>query len=321
MTGLSKAAATLTSVDPVLDAFAEEVGSEGPVAIVGGQTRWHLGGALDPAARLLAAPSGIVEYVAEEMTVQVRAGTTVAELNAELAAKSQRTALPQRSETSTVGGALAVGENDIAMLGRGSLRTSLLQVRYVSADGVVVTGGGPTVKNVTGFDLPRLMVGSLGTLGLFAEVILRTNPIPAASVWLRSSNADPIRSRDAVLAPSTVLWDGATTWVQLEGHAADVAAETQALASTGSFERVDGPPPLPDQRWSLTPAELRGLGPDQTRHDTGVFVAVIGAGLVFAERPQPARPLSPAVASLSQRMKQNFDPTKRLNPGRTPGQN
>ena len=172
--------------------------------------------------------------------------------------------------------------------------SSLLQVRYVSAEGRIVNGGGPTVKNVTGFDLPRLMVGSLGTLGLLAEVIVRTNPIPPVSVWLASADADPFATRDALLRPSAVLWDGVTTWVLLEGHAADLAAEQATLARLARFDEVSGPPPLPSHRWSLAPGELRTVG-DRA---IGSFVAVVGVGLAFGERAQPERPLSPPVREI-----------------------
>jgi len=178
--------ATLHVDDPTLLAFADEVGDTGPVAIEGERTRWELGGESTGEPRLLRAPAGIVDYKPEEMTVQVRAGTTVADLHAALAEKGQRSALPERC--GTVGGALVVGENDIRALGRGRVRESLLQVRYVSAEGRIVSSGGPTVKNVSGFDLPRLMVGSLGTLGCVAEVILRTNPIPAESRWFHATD-------------------------------------------------------------------------------------------------------------------------------------
>jgi glycolate oxidase FAD binding subunit len=260
------------------------------------------------------APAGIVEHRPEEMTVRVRVGMGVDELHHELAARGQLTALPRRG--GTVGGALAVGEDDLCVLGRGRVRDAVLQVRYVSAEGAVVTGGGPTVKNVTGYDLPRLLVGSLGTLGLLAEAILRTNPIPAVSRWFRAEDADPFAARDAILRPSAVLFDGRTSWVRLEGHAADVEASRRQLAAAaggGPWEECDGGPELPAHRWSLRPSELRHLDPAVL----GAYVASVGVGTVFASRPQPARQVSPALRALMARVKQELDPGGRLNPGRS----
>src|SRR5205823_12885201 len=68
-----------------LEAFAEEVGAEGPVTVVGGRTQWDVGGCVDSSVREVRAPSGIVEFEPAEMTVRCRAGTTVAELDAVLA--------------------------------------------------------------------------------------------------------------------------------------------------------------------------------------------------------------------------------------------
>lgn len=289
--------------------FAELVGADYPVAVAGGRTRWDVGGALAEGTRIIEAPVGVVEYIPEEMIVTVRAGTPVAELAAVLAERGQRCALPERG--GTVGGAIAVGQNDLNVLGKGRLRNSVLQVRYVSADGRLVTGGGPTVKNVTGFDLPRLMTGALGTLGLLGEVILRTNPIPAHSRWFHSDGADPFAVLDSVLQPSVVLWNGTETWALLEGHPADVDNEAQAMATVAEFAETDGPPELPPHRWSLPPAELRQL--------TGTYVASVGVGTVFADIPQPPRRPDPVAQSVAQRIKHQFDPTGRLNPGRTPG--
>ncbi len=317
---------TLATDDPVLTRFAAEVGSDGPVAIEGGRSRWDLGGPSASGTRLLSAPTGIVDYVPDEMTVTVRAGTMVADLQAALAERGQRCALPDRG--GTVGGAVVVGESDPRALGRGLLRDSVLQVRYVSAEGRIVSGGGPTVKNVSGFDLPRIMVGSLGTLGLLAEVILRTNPIPACSRWSRLAGVDPMAVHQRLLKPSAILWDRSTTWVQLEGHEADVAAQEAVLAELGPVDAVDladdGSPgdgsgpglpvDLPPHRWSVAPSAIADL--DEI--ETGRFVATVGLGLVFAERPQPPRPIAAAVAAVSDRLKQNFDPTGRLNPGRSP---
>lgn len=303
---------TPAAYEPELHEFAELVGSDGPIAVAGGRTRWSLGGELDSSARVVSAPSGIYEYIPDEMTARVGAGTTVAELHAVLADRGQRTALPERG--GTVGGAVVVGENDVCMLGRGPLRNSVLQVRYVSSEGRIVSGGGPTVKNVSGFDLPRLITGSLGTLGLLGEVTLRTNPIPAISQWFAADFADPLVVHDALLAPSCVLWNGHRTWVQLEGHAPDVRAEHQMLNTVAEFQEVDGPPRLPPYRWSLPPATLNK--PDS---GWGQFVAAIGTGLLFATEPRPSRAMNPAIAGVHRRLKEQFDANGRLNPGRRPG--
>ena len=217
---------TLASTDVALAGFAAEVGTEGPVAVRGGGTRWNLGGVLTENARLVEVPSGIVDYQPAEMIVTVRAGTNTADLHASLAEHGQTCALPERG--GTVGGAVAVGENRLDRLGRGSVRDAVLQVRYVSSEGDVVTGGGPVVKNVTGFNIPKLLTGSLGTLGLIAEVVLRTNPLPPVQRWLRAESVDPRDLRDVVLRPGAVLWDGTSSWILVEGHEADVDSEIEA---------------------------------------------------------------------------------------------
>ena len=311
---MTKTVLSAEVTDPVLIAFAKEVGSSGPVSVAGSKTRWSVGGPLAKKARTISAPSGIVDYQPEEMTVRVRAGTTVAELDTVLRQAGQQTALPKRS--GTVGGALAVGENCLHSLGRGRVRNCLLQVRYVSADGVLVTGGGTTVKNVSGFDLPRLMVGSLGTLGLFAEVLLRTNPAPEISVMVKSDDTDPFEVFRTILNPNVILWDGTTTWVELIGNRAAVLAEAKKLGQLGRFSETVISPPLPPYRWSLKPSDIAECG---KAHDTGTFVASIGVGTVFATKPAPTRELDPGVASIHHRMKAEFDPTGRLNPGRVPG--
>lgn len=303
----------LTIDDPVLVAFAEEVGTDDAIAVQGHQTRWQAGGSPSADVRLIQAPAGIVDYVPDEMTVTVRCGTSVSELHAALGDQGQRTALPDRG--GTVGGALAVGENGMHVLGRGRVREAALQVRYVSDDGRLITGGGPTVKNVTGFDLPRLLVGSLGTLGLLAEVTLRTNPIPAVTRWRVSHDADPFAVLNIVLRPGCVLWDGEQTWVELEGHAAAVSAESARLESIGSWSDDVAGPPLLAHRWSLAPAELR----DMSRFEGHRFVASIGVGTVLSDHAPPSPDLDPAVIALSDRIKDQFDPRGRLNPGRMPG--
>jgi len=184
-----------------------------------------------------------------------------------------------------------------------------LQVRFVSAAGRLVTAGGAVVKNVSGFDLCRLLVGSLGTIGILAEVVLRAQPRPPVAVWLRGEG-DPFEVRRRLFRPSSILWDGASISILLEGRTADVAAERAQLPA--GFTEVEGPPEIPSAgRLSMRPGELRQLA---SRTDD--FVAEVGVGIVHVahavDRPSP----DPSTVRLHQRVKTTFDPAGRLNPGR-----
>ena len=300
--------------------FAEEVGASGPVAVLGGRTHWHVAGELDAAARLVRAPSGIVAHEPEELIVRCGAGTPVGELTEALAEHGQMSPLDPASPDATVGGVLSVGYSGVRRLRYGPVRDLLLEARYVAANGELVKAGAPVVKNVTGFDLCRLLVGSVGTLGLIGEVVLRCRPIPAATRWLHSIDADPWVTRRALFGASAVLWDGDTTWVLLEGYGADVDAEAKVLSP--SFTEVAGPPSLPvGVRLSLAPKALRGLSALVLG---GPFVAEIGIGTVHvatgaAKVSSSSNGSGDArVAMLNRELKAAYDPTGRLNPGRRP---
>lgn len=292
-----------------LTAFAEAIGdeSDGPVTCAGTRSQWTVGGTVAESVRTVTAPAGIADYDPAEMVVRCGAGTTVADLHRALAAGGQTTALPETA--GTVGGALAVGRSDHRRLRLGPVRDTLLEARFVGADGRLVKAGGPVVKNVTGFDLCRLLVGSLGTIGLLGEVVLRCLPRPAARLWLAATGVDPFAVRDRLFRPTAILWDGTRTWVLLEGSAADVAAERSRLPA--AFEDVEEGPVLPTGgRRSLRPSELREL--------TGTFVAEIGVGVVHCAAPVPVPAPHPTTVALHERIKAAFDPTGRLSPGRRP---
>lgn len=281
-----------------LDDFAAAVGTDGPVTICGASTR---GGPV-VGVRAVGAPAGIVELHPDEMTVRCGAATPVDELVDALAEYGQTVALPPGG---TVGGALSVGHSDIRRLGWGPIRDTLLGARFVSAAGQVISAGGPTVKNVSGFDICRLLVGARGTLGFLGEVILRTRPRARAAQWA-SAPAPTLAEVDARTAPlyrpTSVLWNGATMWVLVEGHPRDV--EEQLVAFTACSE----PPSIPTGgRRSLAPADLGAL--------EGEFVAEIGVGIVHLPAPcePPDRPAR--LVALGASVKAAFDPTGRLNPG------
>ena len=281
-----------------LTEFAEEIGADGPITIAGLATR---GGPVD-GVRPVMAPVGIDRFTPDEMTVECGAGTTMEELDGALAAAGQTVAIPP---TGTVGGALAVGHSSVRRLGYGPVRDTLLQAHYVSAAGEIVKAGGPTVKNVSGFDLCRLLVGSCGTLGFLGDVILRTRPIAAYEQWFTSAD-DPDALLRSLYRPVSILWDGDLAWILLCGHPDDVAEQADAHGLAPG----DPPPTLPSGgRWSVPPREIRSLV------GSGRFVAEVGVGIVHHARPAPERPVDPAVAELHRRLKVRFDPAGRLNPG------
>ncbi len=209
--------------------FAEEVGDidAGPVAVVGGGTHSPCTGSAS--VRAVSAPVGIVSVEPEELIVRCGAGTSWAELDAALAAAGLVCPLDPIDSRSTVGGVLSMGLSGIRRSRYGHIRDLLLETRYVSAQGILVKAGAPVVKNVTGYDLCRLLVGSQGTLGFLSEVVLRCRPRPAQQVWLQCEGVDPFAVRTSLVSPGAVLWDGTYTYVLLEGTASEVRVGTQTL--------------------------------------------------------------------------------------------
>lgn len=281
-----------------LNDFAEQVGTDEPVRIEGTATR----GGAPGSARCVHAPAGIVEFLPAEMTVRCGAGTSLDELQSVLAESGQTVRI---GSGGTVGGALSMGRAGACRLGHGPVRDALLQVRYVSAAGEVVKAGGPTVKNVSGFDLCRLLVGARGSLGFLGEVILRTRPLPPVSKWFTAIVTDPFRLLQVLHRPASVLWDGRAVWVCLEGHDPDVVEQSRLIPGA---EEVGAPPALPS-------GSRRSLAPRAMRHLEGVFVAELGVGVVHHADAALECGVDPRVAALNRQVKLAFDPRGRLNPG------
>ena len=332
----------VTAVDELCAIVADATA----IAPVGSRTHWEVGGPppSGPHVAYVTAPDGVVTYDPADLTVTVGGGTTCAELAEVLGAAGQECALDPRDGAATVGGVLATGLSGHRRLRLGPLRDRVLEVRFVSADGRLVKAGGPTVKNVSGYDLPRLLVGSLGTIGVLVQVTLRCQPRPTSSQWFTTA-ADPFVARRALYRPSCLAWDGTTTHVLLEGVAADVDAERNRLAAPAARSE---PPTWPEgahrARISVRPSVLSALTPDLDA--AGVrWLAEVGVGTVHvaADAEQALAQARAAAtgaggwmlreagapgldgfgvaspnARLAERVRAAFDPTRKCSPGRLP---
>ena len=195
------------------------------------------------------------------------------------------------------------GTAGTAASGSGPVRDAVLEVTAVSARGELIRSGAPLVKNVTGFDLCRLLVGSLGTLALLGEVVLRCRPRARggdAGGW----RTGPTRSQlaDRLYRPLSVLWDGTRTWVGLAGYQADVRGQAEAVLGTvvrarrrhrrqavpGAVTPVAGPPAQP----------LRALAAEEAGRRGGGWLAEVGVGVVHCT-PEVAARLAPGAAPAS----------------------
>src|SRR5262249_3072481 len=153
------------------------------LTIEGGGSKQHLGRLCAPTDVLkLNALSGIVSYEPEELVITVRAGTQLSEIEAVLATKSQCLAFEPASWSfdpsamATIGGTMAAGVAGSRRVVLGGARDHLIGFRAVNGSGETFKAGGKVVKNVTGYDLPKLAAGSFGTLFAMTELTLRTYP-------------------------------------------------------------------------------------------------------------------------------------------------
>ena len=172
---------------------------------------------------------GIVEYIPSDQIVTVQAGMTVARLQAALRKERQRLALdPPDAERTTVGGAVASGSYGPLRTRYGTAKDTIVGMTIVRADGTIAHGGGKVVKNVAGFDIPKLMIGTYGTLAMLGTVTFRLHPSPQATtdVVFPGCAARALRElcaamTQAQLEPSAVygVYDGTqyATCVRFEG--------------------------------------------------------------------------------------------------------
>lgn len=184
------------TVDEARAAVLERAGRGEAVYPQGGRTALDYGGVPRTAGAILDTRGlgRVIDYPAADMTVTVEAGLTIGALAAVLDAEGQRLCVDApRPGLATLGGVFATNTSGPRRFGAGRPRDQLIGVGFVTADGALVKGGGRVVKNVAGYDFPKLLTGSLGTLGVIVHLTLKVRPKPEASALVWAGVKDPAR--------------------------------------------------------------------------------------------------------------------------------
>jgi glycolate oxidase FAD binding subunit len=248
-----------TSTAEVADVLRDAVSRQLTVVAQGRGTKQGWG--LPPtSADLVVDLSGldrVLDHQAGDLIVDTQAGVPLAELQAVVAKERQRLVLDETVPGATIGGTLATNASGPDRLLVGTARDLLIGITVVRADGVVAKAGGRVVKNVAGYDLGKLMIGSLGTLAVITEAVFRLHPLPDVERWVVVPVDDADRAHElaqAVIHSQAVPWavevdvssSGAgTIAVKLGGKAEGVAdrAETVRRLLGDAAEVTDSAPP------------------------------------------------------------------------------
>jgi glycolate oxidase FAD binding subunit len=324
--------------------------------IVGGNSKLFLGRAPQGNPLELAGHRGVVDYEPGELVMTARAGTPLAEVEATLAEHGQMLAFepPRLGASATLGGTIACGLSGPRRPYAGAARDFVLGVRLLNGRGEVLAFGGRAMKNVAGYDVSRLMVGAMGTLGVLLEVTLKVLPKPALEMTLahESTPAAAIETMNRWAASPVPLsgacYDGERVYLRLSGGRTAVAATRARIggepldngrafwerlreqrhdffAGDAPLWRLSVPPATPPLDlaggWLLDwGGALRWLC--TTAEPQTVRAAASAAGGhagVFRggdHTGEVFHPLSPSLMALHRRLKQAFDPAGILNPGR-----
>jgi glycolate oxidase FAD binding subunit len=312
--------------------------------VVGGRTHIDRGNPTPIDAELWTTQlDGVVAYEPAEMLAVVQAGLRCDALAALLAGHGQEWPV-DAPDHATVGGVIAAGASSYRRLRVGHVRDTVVEMQVVTGDGRLVKSGARTVKNVTGYDVHRLMTGSLGTLGVITQAALKVRPLPRARRWLRADGGLELAERlvEAVPQAGAILASPTTTTVVAEGWPEEVAQQGSAAEAVVSMAEVSpgDPPPTLDDRTvvevavqpSALPAVLADAATWQASMGTGIAWVGVGDDEALTElrtRVSVAGGIAPALRgpgglgdapvqaiNVHQRLKAAFDPAGVLAPGR-----
>lgn len=291
MAGDAAGATTDHALEALVARVREARSRKAPLQIVGGDSKHFLGGIPHGEPLDVGPLAGISSYEPSELVVTVRAGTRLAELEALLAQHGQCLPFePPRFATDagtgdTVGGMVAVGLAGPARAAAGGVRDYVLGATLLDGRGELLSFGGQVMKNVAGYDVSRLLAGSMGVLGVICEVSLKVLPRPPATLTLRLEldEAQALRRLNEwggrpLPLNASAWWEG-TLVVRLAGAAAAVQSARVAIGG----EPIDAA--MADPFWD-------GLRDQRDEFFVGALKAVAaGAGLWRLSVPSTAPPL------------------------------
>jgi glycolate oxidase FAD binding subunit len=208
-----------------------------PLCIRGGNSKAFYGAALEGDIVEMHDYTGIIDYEPRELVLTVRAGTTLAEIESVMAAHRQLLPFepPHFNASATIGGAVAAGLSGPRRPYAGAVRDFVLGTRIIDGKGDDLHFGGRVIKNVAGYDVSRLMVGAMGTLGILTDLSFKVLPMPASEITLA------FEMNEATAINTFNTWAGqplplsATSWlegqalVRLSGTSAGVKAAREKL--------------------------------------------------------------------------------------------
>src|SRR6266446_450014 len=199
----------------------------------GGGTKLEWGNSPERADLILSTArlTEIIEHAWADLTVTVEAGCTIQRLQETLAQHGQRLALdPLWPEKATVGGVLSANDSGALRLRFGALRDLIIGVTIALPDGTLASSGGKVVKNVAGYDLPKLVTGALGTLGVITRAVFRLHPLPRNAVSLSAPTSHAEEAQRFVLA----VQDSKLAHTFLQSHFSDESPPVSDILFEGT---------------------------------------------------------------------------------------
>ncbi|MBP6058017.1 MAG: glycolate oxidase subunit GlcE [Nitrosomonas sp.] len=348
-------------IDQYKAAIRTAIEHKTPLQICGGGTKRFYGNPVTGQSSMLLDTTmyhGIIDYEPTELVITARAGTRLADLEAALDQHGQMLAFepPYFGAVATLGGCVATGLSGPRRATAGAVRDFVLGIRLLNGKCEDLSFGGQVMKNVAGYDVSRLMVGAMGTLGVLLEVSLKVLPKPSVEITLRMQldEAAAIEKMNQwagkPLPISATCYVDGELFLRLSGAESAVRAAQVKLGgeelveggvfwksvreqrhdffqSTGSLRRLSikstvPPLSLPGKQLTEWNGGLRWLlGDESMKMETIRKIAKDAGGHAILFRSNELRhhvfhPLDPSMMKIHRELKEKFDPSGIFNPGR-----